>query len=392
MNKPVTVFKFCSAEGGAAILRNKCIFVTSPLDLNDAFEMRPAWTNEHQERHRQNEMKRISLLRGTQAFAATERGLVPIGKLAPEAEPEKIDVDNQRGIADQHNQHVFQLLHDRYRILSFCADILNINKQYDEGDENHTLMWSHYGNMFQGVCLAIDPAKIENGIRENGFPVRYEKTRRSFPTSFYDTFLSRDKDCVKMHGIEFSTDAESKLLLMDHSHEQKFEQHLLAFLQHKSPAWAYEHEVRMIYRLPALRASECYRKPEFACATCKTAKMTWDKCNHTTYRDAIHLPPEAIRAVIFGTDASLAAIHEIFTLLDDACYAHVSLFWSSLHSERYVIQYNKSDKHYVECIHRMRTEHVAYAKGHVHPSQSGTKVLPAGKGVSYTMKKPDTNQ
>ena len=82
MSKGNMVFKFCSAAGGAAILQNNSIFVTSPLDLNDPFEMRPAWTNQHEERHCQDELLRNRLAAGLPAFAAMQGGkLKHIGKL-----------------------------------------------------------------------------------------------------------------------------------------------------------------------------------------------------------------------------------------------------------------------------------------------------------------------
>jgi hypothetical protein len=40
--------KFGNADGAAKILEFNTIFITSPLDLNDPFEMRPAWTNTHE--------------------------------------------------------------------------------------------------------------------------------------------------------------------------------------------------------------------------------------------------------------------------------------------------------------------------------------------------------
>jgi hypothetical protein len=52
------LFKFCSGAGAISILKGNSIFITSPLDLNDPFEMRPGWTDEHQNRHFQDEQLR----------------------------------------------------------------------------------------------------------------------------------------------------------------------------------------------------------------------------------------------------------------------------------------------------------------------------------------------
>jgi hypothetical protein len=95
--KHAPLFKFCSADGAAAILAGGQIFVTSPLDLNDPFEMRPGWTTEHEARQYQNELKRSELTAGMPMFAATKDGPVYIGPMRPLGVQEAIDVESQRG-------------------------------------------------------------------------------------------------------------------------------------------------------------------------------------------------------------------------------------------------------------------------------------------------------
>jgi hypothetical protein len=191
----------------------------------------------------------------------------------------------------------------------------------------------------------------------------------------------------KMHGIEFKKKPESLLYLMEHNEGEQLEKHFLEFLQHKSPVWHYERELRMIYDVVGLRKSADYRKLEFPCEPCKIAKKESDQWEHSTFKDAVHLPPEAIRAVVFGTDTSVADAKAILDILSDSHYSNVSLYWSSLHSERYVIQYNQHDRDYVEFIQGLRTKNVAYAKGHVRHSESDTQLLPARKTENFKMKK-----
>jgi hypothetical protein len=149
----------------------------------------------------------------------------------------------------------------------------------------------------------------------------------------------------------------------------------------------------MIYDFNALRACSDFRRRTLPCDVCKGAKKEATDCEHSTYRDAIDLPPEAIRAVIFGTDTSVVDVNDVFSILSDSRYDHVSLFWSSLHSERYDLQYNKSGREYVGFIQKLRTKQIAFAKKHVHHSESGTTLTPAAKGVNYTTApKPRGNQ
>src|SRR5208282_5400786 len=104
------LFKFCTAPGAIAVLEGNAMFITSPLDLNDPFEMRPAWTDAHQARHRENEQRRNELMAGVPLFVALEGGkLAQAGKMPPMPLPlvPTVDVENQRGIADMHNETVY---------------------------------------------------------------------------------------------------------------------------------------------------------------------------------------------------------------------------------------------------------------------------------------------
>jgi hypothetical protein len=289
---------------------------------------------------------------------------------------------------------VFRLLHQRYRILSFSTGILDLEKTHADSDEKTTLLWSHYADLFQGVCLALDSTQFENGLNPGGFRVDYSPGRTGLPPSFYDVYLNLTADKVEFGGVPFEEDSESGLLLMEYNREEKFRDQLIKFLTQKSPAWEYEQEVRMIYELKAIRTSGSYTQPSFACEDCHKAKKAPEQCENATYRDAIRLPAAAIQAVIFGTDTSKAEVADIVALLDTPDFARVGIYWSSLHDDRYVLQYNRDDRtggeRYSVFIQEQRARQIAEAKGHVRYTNDGIRYIAAKKTVNYLPKPPDS--
>lgn len=134
------LFKFCSGAGAISILKDNSIFITSPLDLNDPFEMRPGWTDEHQKRHFQDEQLRSKMAVGMPLHIATNDGLKPVGTM-PYFPPQQLgSVESHRGIADQYNSLVFGFLHSKFRILSLVEDLFEITNGEGESDVQATLM------------------------------------------------------------------------------------------------------------------------------------------------------------------------------------------------------------------------------------------------------------
>lgn len=325
---------------------------------------------------------------GMPMFGAMKDGaLSHIGTMPQLKEQALGPVEHQLGIADMHNERVFRLLHEHYRVLSFSTGILDLEKSHDVSDEHTTLMWSHYAESFQGVCLAFDSTKFENGIKCGGFPVDYSPTRTSLPASFYDVYQSVTAEKVEFGGVRFEADSDSELLMMAHNREERLREHFITFLTQKSPAWKYEQEVRMIYDLPTIRASQHYADPKFPCEHCKKEKKTWEDCKTPTYRDALHMPPEATLAVILGTDISKADVVAILSALDSPDFAHVRVYWSSLHADQYVLQYNRDDKdageRYSLFMQEQRERQTAQAKGHVRYEPNETRYIAAKKTVNY---------
>lgn len=380
------LFKFCAGAGAVSILKGNSIFITSPLDLNDPFEMRPGWTDQHQQRHFQDEQLRSQMTAGLPMHATVGGGIIKQVGTMPYSSPQQLGpVESHRGISDLHNSQVFVFLHSKFRILSLVSGLFDLGNGEGESDVSATLMWSHYADKFQGVCLALDAAHFDNGIREGGFPVTYLPERQNLPPSYYDCWQSLAQ---ATNGGEHQIDAASGLHLTTAQRAEREQQHFLNLLTHKSPGWKYEHEVRMIYDLPDFIASRNYRKMEFVCETCHQKSLPIEKCAHAFFRDGVHVPAEAVRAVIFGTDCSTETVRKIFEVLSAPQYSGVQYYWSCLHSDKYRVQYVKSDPNYISFMQEEHSKRVAFAKRHVYADGEVLKFRTACKGINYLPQKP----
>lgn len=146
----------------------------------------------------------------------------------------------------------------------------------------------------------------------------------------------------------------------------------------------------MIYDLPTIRDSEHYTQPRFTSEVFLKAEKALEYWENATFRDALRVPPDAILAVILGTDTSKADVIAILRALDSPELAHVRVYWSSLHSDKYVLQYNRDDKvdgeWYSLFIQGLRERQTAGAKGHVRHEPSVTLYFSAKKTVNYVPK------
>ncbi|MES2595585.1 MAG: DUF2971 domain-containing protein [Verrucomicrobiota bacterium] len=376
------LYKFSTAEGALAILKFNSIFVTSPLDLNDPFEMRPAWTSEHELRQFQNEDLKNRILGGTNLLICTEKGAVDSGQTMlyrPASPPQ--DVELQRGIADSNNKGVFEQLHAKLRVLSLVPNILEAEESSVQREENATLMWAHYGDQFQGMCIALDPAKFFNGVQAHGYEVSYGEERRTLPVEHYDSILKlmAARPIQTGNVVDPSSGLELPWALAAHLRRQRF----IDILIHKSPAWKYEQEIRMIYDLEELITTSEYRQVWLACQNCGAKNLRANDCEHPTFRDAVAIPAEAVQAVIFGTDCQISSTNEALRVLAEPRYQHVKLYWSSLHSSRYVVQYNEDTPEYVRFMQSQMALDVGQAKGHEFWHNGQLKVRVAAKGINY---------
>jgi len=318
------LFKFCSGDSGVRILKGHSVFVTSPLDLNDPFEMRPGWTDNHEQRFAADQHLRSKLTAGSPACVVLANDMLhPIGRM-PFLDPQPpTPVESHRGIADRHNSQIFRCLHLRFRILSLVSHLFDLSEGQGESDEQSALMWSHYADHFQGVCFALDPTRFDNGMRTGGFPVQYVAERKSLPASFYDCWRSlASPTCGTGHHFDPATN----LYLTPGERSDSEKRHFLDLLVHKSPTWHYEHEIRMIYDLRTLVSSPFYRTITIPCEVCSRKERPAPECGHACYRDAIHLQPDAVRAVIFGADCPLQVVQRVFEVLSAEAYRHVETY------------------------------------------------------------------
>ena len=283
---PAPLFKFTDAKGAASILRTESIYVTSPLNLNDPFESRPNWPPSHEEAKHQEEC----------AFSE-HMATNPLGgvQISPSTPP-RMQVEQQYGIADRRNAHVFEHLHQRYRVLCLSANILDLSNDYGTTRPNASLLWAHYADKFKGVALALDPAMFENGIQSGGFDIDYKEERIAMPFMRYTRSLER-----RPHPAE-----------------------CIDLLTRKSPIWDYENEVRMLYDLDVLQ----------------------DDPNHIKIdgKDAVRLPPDAFKAVLFGIDCPPEFTQEIVTLTNSGAFGHLRFFSTATPSDGYGVQYAEESR------------------------------------------------
>lgn len=356
--------KFCTAKGAAKILSGNSIFITSPLDLNDPFEMRPAWTNEHEENQFRERQIRSAFFAGMPLLAATEQGLVPMRTMPALAIEPPISPNDQIGLSDEYNQRVFEVLHRRFRVLSLVPSVVDISKSLTVSTTYETLMWSHYGDQHQGICLILDADKFNNGFKTGGYAVTYKQKREPLPPWFYNTY-------------------QKHIPPLDPSNVQAREAELyqayLGILTSKSPMWKYENEVRMIYDLAKLNPVSDFSEVSVACAECR------DEDTMPGFRDVVELPPESVRGVIFGADCPINYVNELLPILSEERFRHAKLYSSSLHSDEYVIHYFERDSDSIMGNQQSYSEKIANAKNHFFFKEGRETWSPnaAQKGVNY---------
>ncbi len=344
--------------------------------------MRPAWTNEHRKRNQQDEQIRNEVTRGLPVIMAQGDGWRPLGPLPDMPPSVQVDVNNQRGIADHFNEQVFAELHERFRVLSLVRSLPGFGVEPEEPDDRTILMWSHYADQFQGVCLGLDPTKFDNGITQGGYVVQYPTERQSLPEFYYDTFHALFPKYPE--DPRYPYDPASKLLLSPVDHHALRRHRFIELLRYKSPAWEHENELRMLYELDRQSTLNGHRPILMPCPDCQLRCKEIEECKYPCYRDTIELPPESIRAIIFGTECTLRTVDAIFSVLEDARYANVETYWSDLHSSKYAIHYVKDERNDLKTLLRAHSHRIARSKGHVrHGPGDKLIALHSPKGMTY---------
>jgi hypothetical protein len=362
--------KFCSAEGAAKILENNCIFITSPMDLNDPFEMRPAWTQSHEDSQHELRNRMNKMVAGMPLLIATVDGLVSDGTMPDLGAETSMRVENQIGIADSYTHQVSEFLHNNFRILSLVKNVIDTTKEFSQSRSEETLMWAHYADMFQGVGILIDPRYFNIGERpekrKRGFTVKYQKGRIALPVWFYHA--------LQGWSIDISCEMESEL-----------EDRLFALLTTKSRLWKYEQEARMVYNTKNLTTGKDFTEIHDACPACRQRGIPLEKCQNPVFRDAVKIPAKAIVGVVFGAECT--NVEQLLSILKEDRYKHVKLYWSALSGHDYHVDYLESSANDIAIFQRAHAERVAMAKGHVcYSKDGGETIMPfaALKGINFT--------
>lgn len=348
--------KFSRAEGAQKILAFNSMFITSPMDMNDPFEMRPAWTQEHQDHQQEIRNWLRTMSAGVPLMICTQEGLVPGGTMPDLGEEPKWEVNKMWGFADDYNRSVMKFLHRRFRILSLVRHVVDLEHDYHNSRAEDMLMWAHYADMYQGVAILLDPYKMNCGIKpwkpRPGWPIRYRKERVALPVWFYD--------CLNGHPISVTEEMNRYVSGC-----------ILTLMHTKSLGWRYERETRLIYDTEQLQPEADFDVIWDACPVCKANQNPMEKCQHRLAFDAVKFSPEAVSAVIFGPECPIEYVEPITRILREDRYKHAKLYRSVFHGEEYRLQYMRSTVEEIETFQRSHTERVAMSKGNVKPTADG---------------------
>ena len=362
-----SLYKFCSADGAIKTLSGKSIFITSPLDLNDPFEMRPSWTQEHQEIYNSGKRARDEFARSVPNFVLSKNGPeeIKVDHSKARGTPISTEVETHRGLSDVFNKQVFNALHQKFRVCCFSREVVD---EKGESDEKAVLMWAHYADSFQGACVVFDPHCLYHGIVENGVKVDYSGERVSMPPYYYGGNSLFTDESLSFTGRTFSKSPESKWFISGHNKHQLIHDSFIKLLSTKSPAWRHEKELRFIYDME--QRNSALSQIILPCA--ESTKSSDDNCSKSTYRDCLTFAPSAIKAVILGHDILPLEANKIISELNsESGYSHVSIFWTSFSSSQYRLQYTEdtpagtdSNQSYAEFMQTERANAMATSKGH----------------------------
>lgn len=379
------VFKFGDADGAAKILANNTIFVTSPLDLNDPFEMRPAWTEDLARRDYERRLQRDLHITGLPIYTPTENG--GIGFVGTKPAPEKrefVPPENEYGLADMHHTRAFGALAQNFRVLSFATEVFDPSERHADSRSHATLMWSHYGDQFQGICLVFDDSKLHHGLTEGGRMVDYDLDRAELPPDYYNDFT--EARC-QVDGLEFSAAGVAGILLPTFRRHEIYKERFIDLLTRKAGVWEYEKEKRFIYGYPELKKGEHYYKLQFACDTCKAAKRDLEDCKVPRYRDCLKFPSEAVVAVAFGSDINTHMMADVTEALRHPDYSHVKTYYTRIHPFDYRVRYVEDSIENIITLQRSWAAEFNASRGHEQYSPDGRHVYQPRKGTCIEPKR-----
>lgn len=373
--------KFGTVFGALEMLRTNTVFISSPLDLNDSFEMRPQWTQEHENRNRERRKARDRAIAGLPIFAEVIPGEFTLqGPQPPLAAGHddkfnpRMNVGDQYGIAEGYNYSVAEYIHDIYRVLSLVAKVLDTTQPLQRSHGGDVLIWSHYGDMFQGAAVLLDPEYFPNGLDNpkggRGFPITYDDNRVALPDWIYD-FVA-----VKDHP-------HSPPILVSAKEVEELNAFMTQLLTTKAKMWEYEREFRMLYPMDMITTPDLF--PEMP------MPVTLEGVTAPAYRDAATINEKAIVGVVFGPEITCHSLAQIAPILREKRYEHLKLYRSAHNGQRHEMDYLEDKLDDIETFTREHTKHIAMIKDHVEFEKHTMRMVhPYGakKTVNFNKRRP----
>jgi hypothetical protein len=360
------------------MLQDNCVFISSPLDLNDSFEMRPKWTQELQDKRTEEMRAREKLMGGMTFHVLTDTGIQKNAGVFPHPTEESLDlfapkmkVEDQYGIAEGYNYSVAEYIHDTYRVLSLVENVIDTTAKYQRSHWGDVLMWSHYGDMFQGAAVLLDPEHFPNGLENpnggRGFPINYGVERVALPNWIYSYVAIKGSPPIPLptEKIEELDSVIAKLLTT------------------KSKMWKYERELRMLYPMDMVTTPDKFPEVE--------VPIKLDGVATPAFRDAVTIEQKAIVGVIFGPEVTSDSLAQIAPIFQEKRYEHLKLYRSSHNGQEYQMDYMENSFEDIETFTREHTENVGMIKNHVDYLPDNTKRMhPFGarKTVNFNRRRP----
>ena len=376
--------KFGTVDGAIKMLAHNCVFISSPMDLNDSFEMRPQWTQELQDDNHVFQAEKEHMLAEFPMIDATDPGNLKIinPKKAPrKAEPNefnpKISVDQGYGLAESHNFSVAQYIHETYRVLSLVENVIDTTKSLQRSHEGDVLMWAHYGDQFQGAALLLDPEHFPNGLEnptgQRGFPINYQEKRLSLPSWIYHYLSIHPSPLIPAEAVE------------------ELDRSITSLLTTKSELWRYERELRMLYPMDTVTTKALFPEIEDRCPECKEKGKAKEQCENHCYRDAVTIDAKAIIGVVFGPEVAMQSLSQIASILRQPKYEHLKLYRSSHNDQEYRMDYIEDSLENIETFQNKHCDHVGIIKNHLEYNSDGSKKMMsfgARKTINLKQRRP----
>ncbi len=338
-------YKFSSGQSAKEILAQESLFVTSPLELNDPYESRFSWTDDHAEAAREDQKFREELFNYCEEafyYDQDKESFEKVGfKGFPDRPKVEIPAEMHFHISDLHNTRFLDILHARFRVLSFAGKLFEVDKKGILcGVPDSNLMWAHYADSFRGVCIGFDTSSIPKGVNLKN-KVEYGEKRVAISPDLYRVYSK--EGCAGLLGVEYAK--IGGLLLNQKTENDLVNEKLLTLMMTKDERWHYENELRIIYTIDELVSTNKLNELEKFCATCEANNST--DCLSKSYRDSIKFFPKAVKEIVFGPFCTHQIAIDILAIVKEK-YPTARLFLADLSPSTYGTRYMEKDADYIE--------------------------------------------